>query len=213
MWRFIATSFALLGLAFYVLSGGAEYEPVPGSLQAMADRAQPQPRTAPERPAAPSRSMAEVEATMESLRRTESETETRSEDLSVTLATTRMDGAGIIAAEANRPKGELLTLDLPDSPMTTDATGDAPAQDDALTSALAAALGQPVYESSDLRWVKENMVDLRAGPGLSFDTVTHITKGTEVAVIEDPGHGWLKVQATDNYQTGWVAEWLLVNPE
>lgn len=213
MWRFIVTSFALLGLAFYVLSGGADYEPAPGSLQAMADRVQPQPRTAPERPAPPSSSMAEVEATMDSLRRAEVETETKTEDLSVTLAATRLDGAGIIAAEASRPKGELLDLDLPDSPMTVDVTGDTPAQDDALTSALAAALGQPVYRSSDLRWVKENMVDLHAGPGLSYDTVARITKGTEVAVIEDPGHGWLKVQATDNYQTGWVAEWLLVNPD
>ena len=34
MWRFILPAFALLGLAFYELSGGADYAPVPGSLQA-----------------------------------------------------------------------------------------------------------------------------------------------------------------------------------
>lgn len=213
MWRFIVTSFALLGLAFYVLSGGADYEPAPGSLQAMADRVEPQPRTAPERPAPPSRSMSEIEATMETLRRTEAKTET--EELSVTLAATRMDGAGLIAAEANRPKGELLSLDLPDDPMTMtrDIAVNALADGNGVESALAVALGQPDYESSDLRWVGETMVDLRAGPGLSFDTVTRITKGTEVAVIEDPGHGWLKVQVTGDYQSGWVAEWLLVEPD
>lgn len=213
MWRFIVTSFALLGLAFYVLSGGADYEPAPGSLQAMADRPQPQGRTAPERPAPPSRSLAEIEATMDNLRRTEAKTET--EELPVTLAATRMDGAGLIAAEANRPKGELLSLDLPDDPMTMtrDIAVDTLAEGNGVESALAVALGQPRYESSDLRWVGETMVDLRAGPGLSFDTVTRITKGTEVVVIEDPGHGWLKVQVTGDYQTGWVAEWLLVEPD
>lgn len=213
MWRFIVTSFALLGLAFYVLSGGADYEPAPGSLQAMADRVDPQPRTAPERPTPPSRNMAEIEATMDNLRRAEAKTET--EELSVTLAATRMDGAGLIAAEANRPKGELLSLDLPDDPMTMtrDIAVNALADGNGVESALAVALGQPDYESSDLRWVGETMVDLRAGPGLSFDTVTRITKGTEVAVIEDPGHGWLKVQVTGDYQSGWVAEWLLVEPD
>ncbi len=209
MWRFIATSFALLGLAFYLLSGGADYEPAPGSLQAAADRERPQARTAPERPAPPSPSLAEVEATMDSLRRAEAETE----DLSVTLAATRLDGAGIIAAEASRPKAELLNLNLPESAMTGGTAGDTPAQDDGIAAALAAALGQTDHESADLRWVKESMVDLRVGPGLSFDTVTRITKGTEVAVLENPGHGWLKVQVTGGYQSGWVAEWLLVEPD
>ena len=31
--------------------------------------------------------------------------------------------------------------------------------------------------------------------------------------IQDPGHGWLNVRVMDNYQTGWVAEWLVMKPE
>lgn len=34
MWRFVLVSFVFLGLAFYEISGGDEYRPAPGSLQA-----------------------------------------------------------------------------------------------------------------------------------------------------------------------------------
>ena len=40
-----------------------------------------------------------------------------------------------------------------------------------------------------------------------------MSKGAEVAVLEDPGHGWLNVQVVDGYETGWVPEWLLTDPE
>lgn len=33
MWRFVVVSFAFLGAAFYHLSGGADYQPRPGSVQ------------------------------------------------------------------------------------------------------------------------------------------------------------------------------------
>lgn len=212
MWRFIATCFALLALAFYLLSGGASYTPAPGSLQAVQaarESGTPQARTAPERPAAPSRSLAEVEATMDELRHAEA----RTEELSVTLASTRRDAAGIIEAEASRPKAELLGLQLPESIGRIGIADNSETREEDIEAALASALGQPDFAPAQLRWVKENTVDLRTGPGLSFDTVTLITKGTEVAVLEDPGHGWLKVRVTGGYQSGWVAEWLLVDPD
>jgi len=203
MWRLILISFAVLAAAFYELSGGADYAPAPNSIQARADLARPQARPAPEEPGTRARTLAEVEAVMEGLEDTRAETE----DLSVTLAAARTDGLGIIAAEASRPKAELLDL-LRAEPPAPEGGGDP-----SIEAAIAAAIGEVTVDPAQFRWVKDNLVDLRAGPGLSFDRITTLTKGTEVGILEDPGHGWLKVKVMNGYESGWLAEWLLTAPQ
>ena len=198
MWRFLIVAFVVMAVSFYELSGGSDYAPVENSIQVqgLPDRAPPKPQKAEpqERP----RTLAQVEAMMAELEKTEEETE----ELSLALVAT--DGLGIIAAEASRPKAELLQMELPDRPAESDA---------AIEAAIAAAIGETAVDPSQIRWVKENVVDLRAGPGLTFDRIMQVTKGTEVAVLEDPGHGWLNVQVVDTYQSGWLAEWLVTLPE
>ena len=198
MWRFLVVAFAVMGWSFYELSGGSDYAPVENSIQVqgLADRALPKPQQ--DEPDTRRRTLAEVEAMMAELEQAEEETE----DLVLTLVAT--DGLGIIEAEASRPKAELLQMELPERQEESDA---------AIEAAIAAAIGETTFEPSQLRWVKENIVELRSGPGLTFDKVLQVTKGTEVAVLEDPGHGWLNVQVIDTYQTGWLAEWLVTEPE
>jgi len=202
MWRFVLLSFVVMGWSFYELSGGADYAPAPNSLQARARLAPVEPPAPPEpeKTEVERRTLAEIEASMDSLRTAQTETA----ELSVTLATARLDGPGLIAAEASRPKAELLALELPP---------DGAADDPGIDAAIAAALGAPEIAPGQLRWVKEGMVDLRTGPGLSFETVTQITKGTEVAIVEDPGLGWLKVQAIESRQSGWLADWQVTQPQ
>lgn len=202
MWRFVLVSFVFLGWIFYVLSGGAAYKPAENSIQVQGRKSArtAEAETAPARSATESRTIAQVEAMMAGLQKAEAETER----LSATLNAARRDGAGIIEAEASRPKAELLALELPERKVEDDA---------AVEAAIAAAIGQVGPDPDQLRWVKENVVDLRSGPGLTFDKVAEITKGTEVAVLEDPGHGWLNVRIMDTYQTGWLAEWLVKKPE
>ncbi|MEQ8896524.1 MAG: SH3 domain-containing protein [Roseovarius sp.] len=203
MWRFVLVSFVALGWAFYVLSGGSDYAPVENSIQVQSKIERPEPEPDESRQASLNRqlrTLAQVEAMMESMEETEAETE----ELSVTLAATRTDGPGIIEAEASRPKAELLQMNIDDRNFETQ---------ESIDTAVAAALGDPSFDPSQLRWVKEGMVDLRSGPGLSFDRVAQVTKGTEVAVLEDPGHGWLNVRIVDSYETGWLAEWLVTEPE
>jgi len=202
MWRFLVVAFPVMGWSFYELSGGASYEPAENSIQVRGLPNRTPPPAELERPGARSRTLAEVEAMMDQLDREEDETET--DDLALTLAAIERDGPGIIAAEASRPKAELLAMDIEEPTQESAADIDA---------AVAAALGDVSVDAAQLRWVKENVVDLRTGPGLTFDTVTRITKGTEVAVLDDPGHGWLNVRVMDSYQTGWLAEWLVALPE
>ena len=199
MWRFVLVSFLVMGWAFYEMSGGASYEPAPNSIQVQAKVERPEPAPEPAQQDDERRTLAEVEASLEQM----SETEVETDRLSVTLTAARTDGASIFQAEAERPKAELLELQL--STPEEDAA--------AIEAAVAAAIGDVNVDPSQIRWVKENMVDLRNGPGLTFDRVTQITKGTEVAILEDPGHGWLNVRVMDSYQTGWLAEWLVIKPE
>jgi len=204
MWRFVLVSFVALGWSFYVLSGGPDYAPVENSIQVQSRIEKPEPEPEEDsRQAELNRqlqTLAQVEAMMDSMEETEAETE----ELSVTLAATRSDGLGVIEAEASRPKAELLQMNIDDRNFETQESIDA---------AVSAALGDPSVDPSQLRWVKEGMVDLRSGPGLTFDRVAQVTKGTEVAVLEDPGHGWLNVRIVDSYETGWLAEWLVTEPE
>ncbi|MEM6588097.1 MAG: SH3 domain-containing protein [Pseudomonadota bacterium] len=209
MWRFVVVGFAFLGMAFYVMSGGASYEAAPHSIQAQA-KLPPEERINYRAPAAPkpevTRTAAQVEATFEGLGAAEEE----ADELTVTLTSARTDATGLLEAEASRPKAELLTMALPE---TTFQIRGAEDDSDAINAAVAAALGEVTFDQSQIRWVKENIIDLRAGPGLSFDRVRQVSKGAEVAVLENPGHGWLNVQVVDGYETGWVPEWLLTDPE
>jgi hypothetical protein len=211
MWRFVLISFAFLGAAFYTLSGGADYEPAPNSLQAQA-RLPIDQRIGYVKPPEPepdqnSRALAEVETVLEQLDAAEDD----AEELSLTLASVRTDAAGILEAEASRPKAELLGMELPDT--TFEIRTEPEETDAAINAAIAAALGEVTFDDSQIRWVKEPIIDLRTGPGLTFDRVMQVSKGAEVAILEDPGHGWVNVQVVEGFQTGWVAEWLLMKPE
>jgi hypothetical protein len=240
MWRFLVISFAALGMSFYVLSGGADYAPVENSIQVqgLPSRAAPQPASDPDSPQrvaeeARQQTVAEVEAMMERMGEAEEETD----EIALTLAQVNRDAFSIIQSEADRPKAELLTMELPEQmvalpepdPETETETENAAATapetlssleafasaepDPSIDAAIAAAIGQVVATPDTLRWVKEDVVNLRTGPGLTFERVTQLRKGTEVAILEDPGNGWLNVQEVDGYNSGWVAEWLLMMPE
>lgn len=212
MWRFLVVCFAFLGMSFYVLSGGASYEPAPNSLQAQA-KLPPEERINYRAPQVTDDardeplSLAEVEISFEAL----SAAQDDAEDLALTLASVRTDATGLLEAEANRPKAELLSMALPET--TFQIRTNSEEDQSAIDAAVAAALGEVTFDPSQIRWVKENIIDLRSGPGLTFDRVTQLTKGAEVAILEEPGHGWLNVQVVDGFESGWVAEWLLTKPQ
>lgn len=62
---------------------------------------------------------------------------------------------------------------------------------------------------TDLRVVTGSSVRMRSGPGTSNDIITSLTRGTEVAVLEDGGNGWVRLQVIETGAEGWMAERLL----
>ncbi len=202
-------SLLFLFWAFYELSDGADYAPAPNSLQAQARR-QAEGKTP--RPAAPGTratravtpgTLKEVEAAMNQIDRRAA----AARRVSVSLTTTRTSTVKVVEAEASRPKADPPGLDPSGRGIGRDGAGNG-----AIEAAIAAALGEMPTDPAHPRWVKEGIVDLRAGPGLAFERIAQLARGTEVAVLEDPGNGWLEVQVSGRFETGWLAGWLLAEP-
>lgn len=59
--------------------------------------------------------------------------------------------------------------------------------------------------------VKSNSVNVRLGPGLSYDTLTQVKKGEKLTII-DKQNSWWQVRLAGD-KIGWVASWLINNSE
>jgi hypothetical protein len=180
MKRFIFVTFIFLGWAFYVASGGAEYQPRAGSLQARVVEQTPEPI----------RKVSDLLPVLEDEVVTRTVTSladldlSKAEDTQVTLASVdagdqAIEGA-LVDAGTDLEKVAVLTLDAVDE----------------------------VSEPLDIRLVTGNIVNMRDGPGTSFERVGKVTKGTEIEVLEDPGNSWINILVVETGKTGWIADWL-----
>lgn len=57
----------------------------------------------------------------------------------------------------------------------------------------------------DVRQVSGNRVNLRNGPGTQYNVLSKLTRGEQVAVLQDPGNGWLKLRVVETKRVGWLA--------
>lgn len=212
MWRFIILSFAFMGAAFYELSGGADYAPRPDSLQARAllDGHRPTARPGSTAPAAVN--AAAGTASQDALAATE-----RVAAADVTApAGTATDGAGVVLASA---AGAVVSppMPAPDSAPRADTLSDEARAAVARASLAnlpsqrnARVLNAPSASGArDIRRVMGNGVNMRGGPGTAFDPVARLARDTEVAVLQAPGHGWLKLEVVETGRVGWMAGWLV----
>ncbi len=59
--------------------------------------------------------------------------------------------------------------------------------------------------------IKESVVNVRQGPGLSFNIITRVNEGQSFKVI-DAENTWLKIRLS-NGNVGWIADWLVFKKE
>ncbi len=201
MWRFILVTFGFLFFAFYELSGGAHYTPKDGSRQSVAaERAQ----------AAEQKRLAFLQAKPQAKPR---DVATASSPVSPPAASPAPDVSGVITDGA-----ETLVL--------ASAGGSAlPRQ-----KPLAVALSQPVIDSEkaeslievaagaitaraddDIREVSGNRVNLRRGPGTRFNTLDTLLRGDKVQVLSEES-GWIKLRVLETGRIGYMAAFLLAEP-
>jgi len=186
--RYIVISFAVMGLGFYELSGGSDFEPaqwrnVDAATQAVASET-PVSFTQPETPV-----VAAAKPVVDQAKATESLV------VLASIPTTRR----LVGDATPTPTPELAKLGPTDliAPQTID-----PAK-----AAYSTALLPET--TPDFRRVKGNRVNMRNGPGTQYSVVGKLQRNNEVEVLQDPGAGWVKLQVIETGRIGWMSAKLL----
>lgn len=193
MWRFILVTFAMLGWAFYELSGGSDYAPLDGSLQAAND-------SMPE----PQRPHATVAATAE---------ENREEAQGVVASA----ASGASAFEITLAAARETAPDVQPDPKPWEAASSSLFSDPVLPAGvqgLAVPPPEPEPEpAADIRTVSAAAVNMRNGPGTGYSVLAKLSFGDRVEVLNDPGQGWVKLRVEETGRVGWMADFLLENAD
>lgn len=63
--------------------------------------------------------------------------------------------------------------------------------------------------AADIRSVSGAAVNVRGGPGTNFSVVNRLVLGDEVEVLQDPGEGWVQLRPLNGGPVGWMASFLL----
>jgi len=201
MWRFIFVTFALLGSAFYFLSGGGNYVPAPNSIQA---RAEAEGSTLFAWPA-PAPTQAHVADAAP-------ETSETQEDDTVSRAVVSLSDLSLAAkAQPGAVRLQLASADsrqfpLPQPTAAASHPDAKPSDDIAMAIARDVTVASPI---ADVRKVTGSNVNMRSGPGTKFGRLARLKGGTRVAVLRDPGNGWLKIRVVETGRVGWMADWLV----
>ena len=64
-------------------------------------------------------------------------------------------------------------------------------------------------QRQDIRIVAGEWVNLRAGPGTSFDVLDTLPQGVEAEVLQVNDADWAQIRLIETNETGWMAVWLL----
>jgi hypothetical protein len=164
MGKFIIVSFLALGLAFYELSGGADF--VPEDRVAVAH--------------APITDDSRLGQTTD-------------------VAVSRSNAASLIALNPS-----VTTVSLDATPAATPAVA---VVEEIIEVPVTAIETAPL----DIRIVASTRVNMRQGPGTSFDVLDTLDGGTQAEVLEVNESGWARVEVLTTGQVGWMAERLLTD--
>lgn len=218
MWRFILITFGFLGWSFYELSGGSDYAPGDNSLQV---RGLEDARPADVKVARLDDLGNAEQAVTRSVTSLSDLEINNGNRFQITLASVNND-------EVERTKPRVMTsaakvLEVPEETLLqNNDTAESKSENE-----FDGVIGEEVFsleayvqakqigeisqprQRGDIRQVSGNVVNMRSGPGTSYDKLGKLTKGTEVAVLEEPGNGWVKLEVLATGETGWMADWLI----
>lgn len=209
MKSYVLVTFAFLGAAFYVMSGGSDFVPRKADLMAAA-AAQAE---------ADARRVAEAEA---------------AKPQPAPQPMPQIVSADAALAVKDQATPAAVTLNTAPAPAETAATTETPPeitlvsleqsgvlfarplqqlQDQGATPATPGVVLAPATPEprTDLRTVTGDRVNLRSGPGTDFDVVGSLSRGDEVEILHDDGIGWVQMRMPDG-RIGWIADFLLTAP-
>lgn len=229
MKKFILLFFIFLGVGFYELSGGSDFDPDRARENAVELRG--------ERSAARQALSGFVSGTSPARSQTQ-ETATVNTDDSITRQSLDLVSFDAVASQTPEPvqpaetdrtaapqRDTITAVPLADlsgavaegSQQFSMAALDqvAGASNDAVEttprfngqSQIASSL--PLNSGPDIRAVSGTLVNMRSGPSTDFDVIDQLTQGTEVEVLSSNGSGWVELRPVTGGPTGWIAEFLL----
>ncbi|WP_299680235.1 SH3 domain-containing protein [uncultured Roseobacter sp.] len=204
MKRFIVLSFAFLGLAFYELSGGSDFDPIAARNEAVLARSGVDLNAGPSNP--------DAGDTIEFV-----QADARPEVTQVSLNLTslgdvleRQDSTTAEPTPTIAPQPEVASV----TPVTFTRDEDVVLPSLIFPGSTARASSDAVNAAADprdLRSVSADRVNMRGGPGTRFDVVTQLQRDTRVEVLQDDGSGWVKLRPVDGGPEGWIADFLLTS--
>lgn len=183
MGKIIVITFAFLGFAFYELSGGDEFVPIADEKRAALKLEQDAIR------------IAQAKAKAERLAK---QAAPQAAAAPVILASATAGDAAAKPAEVMQAIEAALDADKVDAVTNApvaEASNQAPAEEEVV--------------AADVRTVTAARVNMRNGPGQSFNVVSKLNGGDEVEILQDPGDGWVKLRVADTGRVGWMADFLL----
>ena len=209
MTRFIFLTFGFLTIGFYELSGGADFDPVKARetlLEARSEMGNSSP--------------AQGDVALAASREI-------SESVNETPARAALNLVSFSDAGAESPQAAAedavasLPAEEPTSPALT-RTSEAPRiemigitslgsdfTDISFEGLSRVAASERVEMPKDIRSVTGSLVNMRSGPGTSYDVVSQLAQDTKVEILSDAGTGWVELRPVDGGPSGWMAEFLL----
>lgn len=197
--RFILLTFALLGLTFYQMSDGSDFQP---PARPVVVETALEPAAAPVEVAAVTPAPTEVTLSATLPQVAVATSETAQDGTDTTLAPRQ------VSATIRNAFTDVLEDTQSELASVETVSAESVASDEALEDTNVQQLVVPSL-ILDIRSVTGNSVNMRAGPGTDFDVVDRLNRGSEVEVLQDPGTGWLELRAVESGVTGWIADWLV----
>lgn len=192
MIRFIVLTFAFMGLGFYELSGGSDFEPaqwreITAPKVDMDAIAKPEPQ--------PVQQVTKAKEITKPAPQINVEPQENPLVVLAAVPTTRR----LVGASEPTPNLQKTTLG-PDP-------SDVP--EGRSTDVIPVSLTTEVQIAPDFRRVTGNRVNMRNGPGTQYSVVGKLLRDDEVEVLQDPGVGWVKLQVLETGRIGWMSAKLL----
>ncbi|MCE8535739.1 SH3 domain-containing protein [Ruegeria pomeroyi] len=205
--RFVIISFAVLGFAFWELSGGADFEPR-GMRPAKPERvaAKTVEKAEPLVQVEPAKLVAKVSLTPYTPEPAPVEKAIlTSEEQLERLARARASlSKGLTLFDDDTETGTLTLASLTGGLRALEVEPGEPEPETALASSTTET--QPFDRSApDLREITGSRVNMRDGPGTIYPVINRLTVGHKVEVLDDSGTGWLRLRVLPEQQIGWIA--------
>lgn len=215
--RYVIVAFFFLGLVFYEMSGGADFDPEATRLSRIEVPEMVEPEkveqvfaettpTLPENVTRVALNLNSVEDVVRPARRKPSNIEP---------ARSALDAASTTVSDA--PPAEYLPSLVGDRVIDTgnliDTSVITIVDFDTRQPVQLPGRAEPAPEASetitDIRSVTGSSVNVRGGPGTDYSIVNRLVQGDEVEVIQDSGDGWVRLRPLNGSPAGWMASFLL----